>query len=332
MSDIVSQKLRQQVEFYFSDVNIAKDVFLRSKVSEDPEGFVPLSVLMTFNRVSTLTKEESVLAEALKSSSSLILNGESNAVRRKDPLPESIQADEQTVYVKPIPPTMSLEELTTFFSAHGKVLAIWRRYFQGQKSAAPEARTKPSLFVVFGSKEEAEKFQANPPMLAEEQLIATMKKDYLASKSEQHAARNKGKSATGAGSAGSVSRTPSMPLNSSYRLTGCGDIEKFSDVKGLWPTEEQRGVRYVFTPSKDVAQLIFQDEKTAESMIESLKTRAPTLNGKNPEITKIEGDDEKALIESVENEIAERAKHSQGGRGRGRGGRGRGRGGKRPRE
>eukprot|EP00796_Vickermania_ingenoplastis_P004024 gene4024-2878_t len=328
MSDSVAEKLRRQVEFYFSDVNIAKDVFLRSKVSEDAEGFVPLSVLLTFNRVSSLSKEASVLADALRSSTKLVLNNEGTAVRRKDPLPESIQTDEQTVYVKPVPPTSTLEELTTFFGQYGTVLAIWRRYFQGQKSAAPEDRAKPSIFVVFSSKEEAEKFQAAPPQMNGTQLTAVMKKEYLEQKAAEFAAKSKNKKAAGTASA-SANKTPAMPLDSSYKISGCGDIEKFSDVKGLWPAEEQRGVRYVFTPSKDVALLIFQDPATATSMVDSLKQRSPTLNGKVPEITKIEGDEEKTLIENVEKEIAERAQHSQGGRGRGRG---RGRGGKRPRD
>lgn len=330
MSD--SDKLRRQTEFYFSDVNIAKDVFLRSKVAEDAEGFVPLSVLLTFNRLSSITKDPAVLADALRTSTALVLNNEGTAVRRKDPLPESIQTDDRTVYVKPVPPASTLEELTSFFEKYGTVLAIWRRYFQGQKGAAPESRTKDSVFVVFGSQEEAEKFQAAPPEFNGTPLTAQMKKAYLEKKTAEFAAKSKSKNANAA-AASSAHKTPAMPLNSSYRLSGCGDIEKFSDVKGLWPAEEQRGVRYVFTPSKDVALLIFQDPKTAESMVSSLQQRSATLNGKIPEVTKLEGEEEKTLIESVEKEIAERAQHSQGGRGRGRGGRGgRGRGGKRPRE
>lgn len=331
MSDVAA-RLQKQVEFYFSDVNIAKDLFLRSKVSEDPEGFVPLSVLLTFNRVSSISSDAAVLAEALKQSEKLVLNSESTAVRRKDPLPEAIQTDEQTVYVKPVPPASTLEELSAFFGNHGTVLAIWRRYFQGQKSAAPQDRTKPSIFVVFSTKEEAASFVASPPELDGVKLSAVMKKDYLERKAAEFAAKGKTHKAGGS-SPTAASKTPAMPLNSSYKISGCGDIEKFSDVKGLWPAEEQRGVRYVFTPAKDEAVIIFQDPSTAESMVQSLNNRAATLNGKNPTVTKLEGDEEKELISSVESEIADRAQNNRGGRGRGRGGRGRGgRGFKRSRE
>lgn len=322
------EKLRRQIEFYFSDVNISKDIFLRSKIAEDPEGFVQLSVLLSFNRVNSITKEVPTLVEALSSSTCVELNEGKTAVRRKDPLPESVQLDDQTVYVKPIPPTATLEELTAFFSTYGKVLAIWRRYFQGQKNAAPETRTKPSIFVVFSTNEEAEKFQAAPPRYNEEQLSAVMKKEYMESKAAEYAAKSKSKK-TRAGEVGTekspaASRTPPMPTDCSYRISGCGDIEKYSDVKGLWSAEEQPGVRYVFMPQKDEALVIFQNPSTATTMVDSLKTRGVTLNGKVPEVAKLEGEEEATLIKNVENEIAERAQHSSpGGRGRGKGGRGR---------
>lgn len=163
MADL-AEKIRRQVEFYFSDVNVAKDVFLKSKMAEDPEGFISFEVLLTFNRLNSLTKDPKVLAEALAGSDKLVLHSEGLSVRRKDALPESIQTDEQTVYVKPVPEAASLEQLQAFFSGYGTVLAVWRRYFQGSNKDAPAAsRTKPSVFVVFASKAEAEKFAAEPP-------------------------------------------------------------------------------------------------------------------------------------------------------------------------
>ncbi|KAK7200189.1 la RNA binding protein [Novymonas esmeraldas] len=333
MSDL-AEKIRRQVEFYFSDVNIAKDVFLKSKMAEDPEGFVALEVLLTFNRLNSLTKDPKVLADALSGSDTLVMHTEGQSVRRKAALPESIQTDGQTVYVKPVPASATLEELQTFFSAHGTVLAVWRRYFQGGSKDAPvESRTKPSVFVVFSNKEDAEKFAAAPPQHDGVQLSAQMKTAYLDEKAAQVAAKSKGRKrerddgeSAGATSSAAPTRTPAMPANSSYRISGCGDIEKFSEVKGLWPAEEQKGVRYVYMPTKAEALVIFQDAETAEKMVESVKTRAATLQGKQPDVAKLGAEEEKALIESVEKEIAERAAQS-GGRG-GRGGRGGHRGGR----
>lgn len=100
--------IRKQIEFYFSDVNIAKDVFLKTKMAEDAEGFVPLDVLLTFNRLAALSKDMKVIAEALKDSDKVVVDEVRMAIRRKDPLPESIQTEDQTIYVKPIPPTLTL--------------------------------------------------------------------------------------------------------------------------------------------------------------------------------------------------------------------------------
>jgi la-related protein 1 len=44
--------LVNQIEYYFSMDNLCKDIFLRSKM--DDQGFIPISVIANFNRVSTL--------------------------------------------------------------------------------------------------------------------------------------------------------------------------------------------------------------------------------------------------------------------------------------
>ncbi|ORC89398.1 LA RNA binding protein [Trypanosoma theileri] len=335
LSSEVQSKLQRQVEFYFSDVNIQKDVFLKAKMAENAEGFVTLDTLLTFNRVNSLTKDVKELAEALQSSEALVLSEDSLMVRRKNPLPESIQTDHQTVYVKPVPPTASLEDLTNFFNKHGKVLAVWRRYFPGKKDAAPEARTKPSVFVVFSTKEEAEGFKAAPPMYDDVQLTVEMKTEYLEKKAEEIAAKNKDRKKQKDKSSAETSEVKkhvvAMPNDSSYRITGCGTMENFSSVKGIWPVEEQKGIRYVFMPDSETALLIFQDAATGEKMVSDLKQRCTTLNGKQPEVQKLEGEDEKKLLENVEKEIAERAKNNMKARG-GRGGRGGGRGHKRSRD
>ncbi|CCW63787.1 unnamed protein product [Phytomonas sp. EM1] len=321
----IEEKICRQVEFYFSDVNIVKDVFLKSKIAEDADGFVPLGVLMTFNRVNALTKDIKQLAEALKASEKLVVSEDCLSVRRKDPLPESIQTDKQTVYVKPVPPASTLEDLTAFFGKYGTVLAVWRRYLQrgSDKSASAESRLKPSVFVVFNSKEEAEAFQAAPPEMNGVQLTAKMKLVYLEEKAALLGGKGRKKdtseSSPNRGTKPAARTTPAMPTDSSYRISGCGDIKNFSDVKGLWPAEDQKGVRYVFTPQSDEAVIIFQDSETAAKMVESVNQRAATLNGVQPKITKVEGEDEKKLIEDVEKEIADRASLHAASRGRGRG-------------
>ncbi|EPY38561.1 lupus La protein [Angomonas deanei] len=283
MSDLNS-KICHQVEFYFCDVNIAKDVFLKSKMAEDAEGFVPLEVLLTFKRLSALTTDVKVLAEALRDSDKLVVKEDGSAVRRKDPLPESINTDEQTVYAKPVSTTATLDELREFFAKHGTVLAVWRRYFKGGKKDGEESSSnyKPSVFVVYSSKEEAEKLKQNPPEVDGAPMTILLKGEYMQAKAAEIAEKNKGRKAAAKPADDYVSRTPAMPTNSSYRVSGAGEYEGYTAVKGLWPAEEQKGIRYVFKPSNDVSMIIFQDPETAEKMVQSLKDRSPSLNGKQP--------------------------------------------------
>ena len=78
--------LRRNIEFYFSDINLSRDVFLKNKVAEDPNGFVPLSVLLTFGRVSKLTKDAKELFDAIKDSETLVLDEQNLSVARKEPM------------------------------------------------------------------------------------------------------------------------------------------------------------------------------------------------------------------------------------------------------
>lgn len=59
-------KIRKQVEFYFSDSNIAKDKFLKGKATETPEGWVSLEVIGSFKRMKEMTEDAEAIVEALK--------------------------------------------------------------------------------------------------------------------------------------------------------------------------------------------------------------------------------------------------------------------------
>lgn len=62
----------QQVEYYFSDDNLARDAFLRGRLEQD--GFVPLATLATFRRLVSMTasvpafQREAFIAECLRQS------------------------------------------------------------------------------------------------------------------------------------------------------------------------------------------------------------------------------------------------------------------------
>ena len=94
---LLGQQLQAQVEFYFSESNLASDFFLRQQM--DAEGYVALETLINFKRLrvmlqatpDTPTREKNVpkrnlalLRSALEASPSLELNADQTRVRRAE--------------------------------------------------------------------------------------------------------------------------------------------------------------------------------------------------------------------------------------------------------
>ncbi|XP_061524824.1 la-related protein 7 isoform X2 [Phycodurus eques] len=62
-------EVKKQVEFWFGDVNLHKDRFLKKLIDESDDGYVDLCVLASFNRMKKLTSDTKLIARALKNSS-----------------------------------------------------------------------------------------------------------------------------------------------------------------------------------------------------------------------------------------------------------------------
>ncbi|KAG7273846.1 hypothetical protein CRUP_014539 [Coryphaenoides rupestris] len=61
--------IKKQVEFWFGDVNLSKDRFIKQLINDSDDGYVDISVLTTFNRMKKLTMDTKLIARALKNSS-----------------------------------------------------------------------------------------------------------------------------------------------------------------------------------------------------------------------------------------------------------------------
>lgn len=91
MANDLEQKIIKQVEYYFGDYNLPKDKFLQSQIKLD-DGWIEFDVLLTFKRLASLTKDSTIIAEALKKSSNNIVSvsEDGKKIRRdpNNPLPE----------------------------------------------------------------------------------------------------------------------------------------------------------------------------------------------------------------------------------------------------
>ncbi|KAI3431995.1 HTH La-type RNA-binding domain-containing protein [Psidium guajava] len=70
----------QQIEYYFSDDNLVKDEFLKAKM--DTEGWVPISLIASFPRVTSLTTNIQFILESLRDS--MIVEVQDDRVRRRN--------------------------------------------------------------------------------------------------------------------------------------------------------------------------------------------------------------------------------------------------------
>ena len=96
------QDLQRLLDFYFSDENLGKDRFLRAQIeTSEQDGFIPLSLLLTFNKIKALKGSQTSLTEAIRTSDRLELNEDASMVRLKGRHLPSIpgDTDDRTVYL-----------------------------------------------------------------------------------------------------------------------------------------------------------------------------------------------------------------------------------------
>ncbi|XP_030306035.1 la-related protein 7 [Calypte anna] len=153
--------IAKQVDFWFGDVNLHKDRFLREQIEKSRDGYVDISLLVSFNKMKKLTTDGKLIARAVKGSSVVELDLEGTRIRRRQPLGEQpTDVDSRTVYVELLPKNVSHSWIERVFGKCGNVVYI----------SIPRYRTtgdpKGFAFVEFETKEQAEKaieFLNNPP-------------------------------------------------------------------------------------------------------------------------------------------------------------------------
>ncbi|XP_042517264.1 la-related protein 6B [Macadamia integrifolia] len=126
LSEEATQKILNQVEYYFSDANLATTDHLMRFINKDPEGFVPVSVVASFKKIKALISSNHQLAMVLRTSSKLVVSEDGKKVRRLHPLTESNMEDLQSriVIAENLPDGHSYQNLMKIFSAVGSVKTI----------------------------------------------------------------------------------------------------------------------------------------------------------------------------------------------------------------
>uniref|UniRef100_A0A665XF28 La-related protein 7 n=1 Tax=Echeneis naucrates TaxID=173247 RepID=A0A665XF28_ECHNA len=153
--------VKKQVEFWFGDVNLHKDRFLRKIIDESDNGYVDISVLASFNRMKKLTTDTKLIARALKNSSVVEVNLEGNKVRRQHPIGDiPNDTDNRTVYVELLPKDVTHSWIERVFTKCGNVVYVSIPRYKSSGDS------KGFAFVEFEKKEQAQKaieMLNNPP-------------------------------------------------------------------------------------------------------------------------------------------------------------------------
>uniref|UniRef100_A0AAX7W403 La-related protein 7 n=1 Tax=Astatotilapia calliptera TaxID=8154 RepID=A0AAX7W403_ASTCA len=154
-------EVKKQVEFWFGDVNLSKDRFLKKLMEESDRGYVDISVLASFNRMKQLTTDTKLIARALKNSSVVELNLEGTKVRRQLPIGElPNDVDSRTVYVELLPKDVTHSWIERVFTKCGNVVYVSIPRYKSSRDS------KGFAFVEFEKEEQAQKaieMLNNPP-------------------------------------------------------------------------------------------------------------------------------------------------------------------------
>ncbi|KAD4179209.1 hypothetical protein E3N88_27800 [Mikania micrantha] len=116
----------QQVEYQFSGLSLLANESLVKHISKDPEGYVPISVIASMKKIKSCISNNLLLAQALCSSSKLVVSTDGKKVRRKYPFTEKDKEELQsrTVVAENLPEDHSHQNLEKIFNVVRSVKSI----------------------------------------------------------------------------------------------------------------------------------------------------------------------------------------------------------------
>ncbi|KAF7683072.1 Lupus La like protein [Astathelohania contejeani] len=147
-----SNKIKKQIEFYFSDANYRVDKFLKEEALKN-EGWVSVDTILTFKRMRDLCATKENVEEALKDSSvAEYKDGKIKKIETEEYKKYIIdeEVDKRIVYIKGLDADMTLDDIEEFLKKYCEPVLIRMRKDKTKKF-------KGSIFVELKSEEEAKK-------------------------------------------------------------------------------------------------------------------------------------------------------------------------------
>ncbi|ETL26917.1 hypothetical protein F442_19956 [Phytophthora nicotianae P10297] len=128
------KRLQRQLEFYMSESNLRQDKFLQQTMDE--EGFIPVRVFLSFNKLKSLNATERMILDEAEKSSTIRVDRASCCIAPKvvPVAGQDLQADARTIYIDSFSATDDHDSLRRTFAKFGKVnLVSLPRFPQSKK-------------------------------------------------------------------------------------------------------------------------------------------------------------------------------------------------------
>ncbi|XP_046605932.1 la protein homolog [Neodiprion virginianus] len=347
-------KVRNQIEFYFGDVNMQRDKFLIEQSKLD-EGWIPMSVLLKFKMLASMTTDLETIIKALASSELMEVSEDKKKLRRSPthPLPVFDEAyrkaqEERTVYAKGFPlNNTNIEKLKVFFQPYGPVENIVMRKYQDKEK---KLQFKGSIFVQFKTLELATSFMEKESLKYDDtELIRKWSSDYYIEKTKEKEERRlkkaektgkkgdkeadeaEGEEDTEDGEKEKVEK--GLPKGSVIHLSGLSEETTREDIKERLGALEGRVAFIDFKKGDVEGWARLQGDEAALPVFEKMENGKLLISGKEVTCRILEGEEEDKYLAKAKEEMANlRQKYDhKGKRGGRRGGRGGYRGGRKRR-
>lgn len=345
-------KIKEQVEYYFGNVNMQRDKFLIEQTKLD-DGWIPMTVMLNFKQLANLSKNVDVILRALESSDLLEISEDRKKIRRSpnSPLPEYNEEyrkaqEARTVYVKGFPLTdTNIDKLKTFFEPYKPFETIVMRKYLDNKDKV--YKFKGSVFIQFKTLDDAKAFMNIESIKYEgTELIRKWAANYNAEKAQEKEERRKKKADSKSKKSAAVEEKEmevdktdqtsadtnidnKLPKGSIIYFSGVSQICTREDVKealnkfdaDIAYIDFQRGNTegWVRLQGKDAAKVLLEKTNEGKVLIREVEVTCKVLEGE---------EEDQYLTKTMEEIAASKKKYGNKGKRSGKKGRSNVRGGK----
>ncbi|KAF7386024.1 hypothetical protein HZH66_011866 [Vespula vulgaris] len=309
------EQIKDQIEFYFGNVNMQRDKFLTEQIKLD-EGWIPLSVMLNFNMLATMTTDCDIIVKSLESSELIEISEDKKKIRRSPKFPLPIYNEEyrkaqeaKTVYMKGFPlENINIQKLKTYFKQYEPYENIvMRKYLDKDKTL----HFKGSIYLQFKTLDDAKTFMARESVKYNEtELIRKWAADYnveRASEKEERKqriqeARNKKTEAASKDS--KVADNVNLPKGAIIHMKGMPN-DCTRDIIRTRFEEFEIPIAYIHFESGDKeAWIRFQEENAAKTILEKLSENKILIEETEVTCRVLENEEEQKYLDEVKKYIS----------------------------